>query len=148
MIRALLLLLYDVLLINLALEDVKFRKIRNLYITGIVVLAVSAVDVVPEITLSSRIAGMFAVSVPMWCVAMIKPGSFGGGDIKLTFACGAFLGMEFLNITISYGYELYTQGVGAENGSHDIFIGYKLDLNIFKKGKNVSGSSPLNPISF
>ena len=96
MIRVLLLLLYDVLLISLALEDVKFRKIRNLYITGIVVLAVSAVDVVPEITLSSRIAGMFAVSVPMWCVAMIKPGSFGGGDIKLTFACGAFLGMELV----------------------------------------------------
>ena len=94
MIRALLLLLYDVLLISLALEDVKFRKIRNLYIMGITVLAASAIDVVPEITLSSRIAGMFAVSVPMWCMAMIKPGSFGGGDIKLTFACGAFLGME------------------------------------------------------
>lgn len=96
MIRALLLLLYDVLLINLALEDVKFRKIRNLYIMGITVLAASAIDVVPEITLSSRIAGMFAVSVPMWCMAMIKPGSFGGGDIKLTFACGAFLGMELV----------------------------------------------------
>ena len=90
------LLLYDVLLINLALEDVKFRKIRNLYIMGITVLAASAIDVVPEITLSSRIAGMFAVSVPMWCMAMIKPGSFGGGDIKLTFACGAFLGMALV----------------------------------------------------
>lgn len=63
---------------------------------GITVLAASAIDVVPEITLSSRIAGMFAVSVPMWCMAMIKPGSFGGGDIKLTFACGAFLGMELV----------------------------------------------------
>lgn len=65
---------------------------------------------------------------------------FGGVTYSPTASVAAFLGMEFLNITISYGYELYTQGVGAENGSHDIFIGYKLDLNIFKKGKNKHNS--------
>ena len=90
------LLLYNVLLIGLALEDVKFRKIRNPYITGIIILAVCAIFVMPEIVLWSRILGMFIISVPMGCAAIIRPGSFGGGDIKLTFACGAFLGMEFL----------------------------------------------------
>ena len=95
MVRALLL-LYDVLLISLALEDIKFRKIRNLYVAEILILAACSIAVIPEITLCSRMIGMFAVSVPMGLVATIKPGSFGGGDIKLTFACGAFLGMEFL----------------------------------------------------
>ena len=96
MIRGLLLLLYNVLLIGVALEDVKFRKIRNTYTTGMVILAVCAIFVIPEITLWSRILGMFVISVPMGCVAIIRPGSFGGGDIKLTFACGAFLGMKLL----------------------------------------------------
>ena len=96
MIRALLLLLYNVLLIGLALEDVKFRKIRNAYVAGILVLAVCAIVAMPEITPCSRIIGMFVVSAPMGCTAMIKPGSFGGGDIKLTFVCGAFLGMKLL----------------------------------------------------
>ena len=90
------LLLYNVLLVGLALEDVKFRKIRNLYITGIVILAVCSIIVIPEITLWSRMLGIFIISVPMGCVAIIRPGSFGGGDIKLTFACGAFLGMELV----------------------------------------------------
>ena len=98
MIRALLLLLYNVLLVGLALEDVKFRKIRNLYITGIVILAVCSIIVIPEITLWSRMLGIFIISVPMGCVAIIRPGSFGGGDIKLTFACGAFLGMKLVLI--------------------------------------------------
>ena len=92
------LLLYNVLLIGLALEDVKFRKIRNLYITGIVILAVCSIIVIPEITLWSRMLGIFIISVPMGCVAIIRPGSFGGGDIKLTFACGAFLGMKLVLI--------------------------------------------------
>ncbi len=51
-----------------------------------------------------------------------------------------FFGVEFMNITASYGYELFTSGIGAKNGNHDIFIGYKMDLEIFKKGKNKHNS--------
>lgn len=51
-----------------------------------------------------------------------------------------FAGIEFLNITVSYGYELFTSGVGAENGSHDIYIGYDIELDMFKKGKNKHNS--------
>lgn len=47
-----------------------------------------------------------------------------------------FLGIEFMDITVSYAYEIFTSGVGAKNGNHDIFIGYAMNLDLFKKGKN------------
>ena len=49
-------------------------------------------------------------------------------------------GLEMMNITLSYGYELFTSGVGAANGNHDIFLGYQIDLGKFKKGKNKHNS--------
>lgn len=94
--RAFLLLLYDVLMVSLAIEDYKCRKIRNSYVQIILLMAVISVVVMPEISVSSRIAGMIAASVPMAGIAMIKPGSFGGGDVKLVFASGAFLGVELV----------------------------------------------------
>ena len=94
--RAFLLLLYDVLMVSLAIEDYKCRKIRNSYVQILLLMAVVSVIVMPEIPVSSRIAGMFAASVPMAGIAMINPGSFGGGDAKLAIASGAFLGVELV----------------------------------------------------
>lgn len=65
---------------------------------------------------------------------------FAGVTYSYDTSVALFLGIEFMNFTVSYGYELYTSGVGAKNGNHDIFIGYKMDLEIFKKGKNKHNS--------
>ena len=65
---------------------------------------------------------------------------FGGITYSPTVSVAFILGVEMMNITASYAYELFTSGVGAQNGSHDIFIGYKMDLEIFKKGKNKHNS--------
>ncbi|MBR3883569.1 MAG: PorP/SprF family type IX secretion system membrane protein [Bacteroidaceae bacterium] len=65
---------------------------------------------------------------------------FGGVTYSPSTSVALFLGAEFLNITVSYGYELFTSGLGAQNGSHDIYIGYEMDLDIFKKGKNKHNS--------
>lgn len=40
------------------------------------------------------IVGALGVSIPMLLLAMTRPGSIGGGDIKLVFAGGAFLGID------------------------------------------------------
>lgn len=42
--------------------------------------------------LADRLAGALCVSVPMLLVALLVPGGFGGGDIKLMAAAGLFLG--------------------------------------------------------
>ena len=107
------LLLYDVLLISLAVEDYKYRKIRNYYVKMILLLSAVAVFIIPEISIMSRVSGMIAVSLPMMILNVIRPGSFGGGDVKLTFASGAFLGAKILimgtlgAIFLAGGYSLY-----------------------------------------
>ena len=65
---------------------------------------------------------------------------FGGVTYSPGVSMTLFLGLEIMNITASYGYELFTSGIGAENGSHDIFLGYQINLDIFKKEKNKHNS--------
>ena len=65
---------------------------------------------------------------------------FGGITYSPTVSVAAFVGFEMMNITLSYAYELFTSGVGAANGNHDIYIGYKIDLGTFRKGKNKHNS--------
>ena len=66
---------------------------------------------------------------------------FFGGITYSPMSSVAFLaGIEMMNITLSYAYELFTSGVGAANGNHDIFIGYQVDLGAFKKGRNKHNS--------
>ena len=65
---------------------------------------------------------------------------FGGVTYSPMTSVALFLGIEMMNITLSYGYEIFTSGVGAANGNHDLYLGYKIDLGTFKKGKNKHNS--------
>lgn len=46
------------------------------------------------------------------------------------------LGGEINSVTFGYAYEIFTSGVGLIHGSHDLYVGYVMDLDLFKKGKN------------
>ena len=65
---------------------------------------------------------------------------FAGATYSPATSVALFAGLEFSNITLSYGYEMFTSGIGAQNGSHDIYIGYDIELNLGKKGKNKHNS--------
>ncbi|MBQ2878565.1 MAG: PorP/SprF family type IX secretion system membrane protein [Bacteroidaceae bacterium] len=65
---------------------------------------------------------------------------FGGATYSPSTSVTFFAGMEVLNFTLSYGYELFTSGIGAKNGSHDIYLGYDIKLDLYKKGKNKHNS--------
>lgn len=65
---------------------------------------------------------------------------FGGVTYSPDVSVAFFVGLEMMNITASYAYELFTSGIGAANGSHDIFLGYQINLDIFKKEKNKHNS--------
>lgn len=40
------------------------------------------------------------------------------------------------NLTVGYAYEMFTRGVGMANGSHDLLVNWKKDVDFFKKGRN------------
>lgn len=46
------------------------------------------------------------------------------------------LGGNFHGVTLGYSYEVFTNGVSIGNGSHELFVGYQTDINLFKKGRN------------
>lgn len=62
---------------------------------------------------------------------------YGGMMYSPTVSVGVMFGFDFHGINIGYSYEMYTGGIGAKNGTHEILIGYQQDLDIFKKGKNL-----------
>ena len=65
---------------------------------------------------------------------------YGGLMYSPTISVGLLLGFDFHGINIGYSYEVYTGGIGALNGTHEILIGYQHDLDVFKKGKNLHKS--------
>lgn len=53
-------------------------------------------------------------------------------DHSFTFMVGG----SFHGLVAGYSYELYTSSIDPGNGSHELFVGYKVDINLVKKGKN------------
>ena len=50
------------------------------------------------------------------------------------------LGGVIKGVRLGYGYELYTSALGAGNGSHELFVGYQMDLDLRKKGRQLHKS--------
>lgn len=48
----------------------------------------------------------------------------------------ALIGGSFHGVILGYSYEAYTNGIDLKNGSHELFVGYQMDVNIGKRGKN------------
>jgi hypothetical protein len=51
-----------------------------------------------------------------------------------------FVGGRFKGVDLSYSYEANTEGMGMESGHHEVTLGYRLDLDLSKKGKNLHKS--------
>lgn len=65
---------------------------------------------------------------------------YGGLSYSPTVSIAVLVGTKFHGINIGYSYEMYTQGIGALYGTHELVLGYQTDLNLFKKGKNLHKS--------
>lgn len=76
----------------------------------ILALGMGAVLLFPETALLQRGIGAAVISVPMLLLALLIPGAFGGGDIKLAAVSGWFLGAKavaagtFLAFLLGGGY--------------------------------------------
>lgn len=61
---------------------------------------------------------------------------YAGATYSPTNSVTALIGGQFQGVTIAYSFEMYTNGIGLRNGSHELFVGYQMDVNLSKKGKN------------
>lgn len=61
---------------------------------------------------------------------------YGGLSYSPTNSVTVLIGGSFHGIHIGYSYEAYTSGISLGNGSHELIIGYKTDINLLKKGRN------------
>ena len=50
------------------------------------------------------------------------------------------IGGNFHGLHLGYSYEVYTSAINVGNGSHELFVGYQTDVNLFKKGRNLHKS--------
>jgi hypothetical protein len=65
---------------------------------------------------------------------------YAGVSYSPTNSVTVLIGGNFHGIHLGYSYEIYTTAINVGNGSHELFVGYQTDLNLFKKGKNLHKS--------
>ena len=59
-----------------------------------------------------------------------------GATYSPTISATLLLGGSFHGVVLGYSYEVYTSSISPGNGSHELFVGYKHELNFVKKGRN------------
>ncbi|MBQ0157647.1 MAG: PorP/SprF family type IX secretion system membrane protein [Bacteroidales bacterium] len=65
---------------------------------------------------------------------------YGGASYSPGHSATLFIGGTLQGIDLCYSYEANTQGIGLESGQHEITLGYRLDLNLGKRGRNLHRS--------
>ena len=61
---------------------------------------------------------------------------YAGLSYSPTNSVTLLIGGYFHGIMLGYSYEAYTSAISLGNGSHELFVGYQTDINLFKKGRN------------
>lgn len=61
---------------------------------------------------------------------------YAGLGYSPTNSVTVMIGGNFHGICLGYSYEVYTSAISMGNGSHELFVGYQLDINMTKKGRN------------
>jgi leader peptidase (prepilin peptidase)/N-methyltransferase len=100
-------------LLTIALIDADTMEIPDGLNIALGLLALLSILCGPQIDLLSRGVGIIAVSLPLYVIAFILPGAFGGGDIKLMAAAGLLLGWQqllvafFIAVVLGGGYGIF-----------------------------------------
>ena len=68
------------------------KKILNRDLKNLLIIVLVQIWVIQPTLLLDKIIGMLIVSMPLFFIAVMWPGSFGGGDVKLLAICGILLG--------------------------------------------------------
>ena len=78
----------------ITLIDYDTMEIPPVLNIAVLILGIISIWTVGGVSILDRIIGMFCISLPLLLIVLIIPEGFGGGDIKLMFAAGFFLGWK------------------------------------------------------
>ncbi|MCF0203287.1 MAG: PorP/SprF family type IX secretion system membrane protein [Bacteroidaceae bacterium] len=65
---------------------------------------------------------------------------YGGIGYSINRSATVYLGALIKGFNVGYSYEIYTSSIKPGNGSHELMIGYQMDVNLSKKGRNLHKS--------
>lgn len=65
---------------------------------------------------------------------------YAGLSYSPTNSVTVHIGGDMHGVRIGYSYEIYTSAIQIGNGSHELFVGYQTDINLYKKGRNLHKS--------
>lgn len=65
---------------------------------------------------------------------------YGGLGYSPTNSVTLMIGGKVQEFILGYSYEWFTSGVNPGYGSHELHVGYQMDINLTKKGKNLHKS--------
>jgi len=101
--RALTVFAFAGVLTVVAFVDLDTMEIPDGFVISAAVIGLLSIASMPGVTLLERLVGVFSVSVPLLLLTLAIPGAFGGGDIKLTAACGILLGWKLSLLALFFG---------------------------------------------
>lgn len=94
--------------------------------------------------LTIKTSGLLRTDMVAWrgdvtarlCYTHEKRVMYIGAGYSPTNSATLLIGGQVHGISVGYSYEMYTGGISLANGSHELVVGYQMDLNLLKKGKN------------
>lgn len=95
-------LLFYINAVAAAVTDWRKHRIPDGCCVAIIGIAVLESFLGNGVPFTERVLGGMVVSAPMFLSALCVRGSFGGGDIKFTAACGLYLGWKVMLESIVY----------------------------------------------
>lgn len=129
--------LYVMILAVIAFKDWKTKTISNQLILLLFCCAILHIIFQTEVEIGERVIAFFVISTPMLVCTCIRPGAFGGGDIKLMAVSGLILGVEkiilafMIGIILSGVYILYLRIRKRVERTSAIPIGPWLSMGCF-----------------
>ncbi|MCL2024857.1 MAG: A24 family peptidase [Coriobacteriia bacterium] len=88
-------------LVTIAIVDARTHTIPDMLWIVVALLGIARV-IAGQLTWQDAVLGAFIVSVPLFAIAYFTDG-FGGGDIKLMFAAGIYLGATIVVLAFALG---------------------------------------------
>ncbi len=100
-------------------------KLRNPFLT-----------IKPSVLLRTDLTGYRADITGRLVYNVEKKTMYIGVNYSPSNSVALHIGGSVHGVMLGYSYEYYTSGLSFINGSHELYIGYQMDINFTKKGKN------------